>query len=47
VLLTSADERLAGDGHKEKTLPTWFRYPAEEEASRDGKAVASLGGGRV
>ncbi|KAJ9121440.1 hypothetical protein QFC24_004778 [Naganishia onofrii] len=35
VLLTSTDERYAGDGAKERTVPTWFKYPSESSSSKD------------
>ncbi|KAJ9115947.1 hypothetical protein QFC22_005090 [Naganishia vaughanmartiniae] len=35
VLLTSTDERYAGDGAKERTVPTWFKYASESSSSKD------------
>jgi hypothetical protein len=37
VLLTSSNERLANDGHKEKTIPTWFNYDGKQ--MDDGSGV--------
>ncbi|KAJ9093230.1 hypothetical protein QFC19_008436 [Naganishia cerealis] len=35
VLMSSTDERYAGSGAKDKTVPTWFQYPSESSSSKD------------
>lgn len=33
VLMTSDQPRYAGDGAKQRTVPTWFKYPSESSSS--------------
>ncbi len=40
VLMTTSNERLASDGTKEKSIPTWFNYESkamDDTVGVDGK----------